>query len=106
MVTRRPYKDQLGKVSREAWIAHKLKMQKRRKAGEKDQEEIVERRRIEGTSLKLEVMQKVPEQVVQERMSQGKGVKGLKEKKESTRMVYRRDEGKNMILLWRKALKK
>ena len=30
MVTRRPYKDQFGKVS-----VHKLKMKKRRKAGEK-----------------------------------------------------------------------
>ena len=44
-------------------------------------EEIVERKRIEGNSLKLEVMQKVPELVVHERMSQGKRVKGLKEKK-------------------------
>ena len=44
-------------------------------------EEIWERRRIEGSSLKLEVMQKVPELVVHERMSQGKGVKGLEEKK-------------------------
>ena len=44
-------------------------------------EEILERRRIEGSSLKLEIMQKVPELVVHERMSQGKGVKGRKEKK-------------------------
>ena len=43
--------------------------------------EILERRRMEGTSLQLDVMQKVPEKVVHERMSQGKGVKGLKEKK-------------------------
>ena len=41
----------------------------------------MERRRMEGSSTKLEVMQKVPEPVVHERMSQGKGVKGLKEKK-------------------------
>ena len=44
-------------------------------------EEILERRRMKGSSLKLEVMQNVPELVVHERMSQGKGVKGLKEKK-------------------------
>ena len=36
---------------------------------------------MEGRSLQLKVMQKVPEQVVHERMSQGKGVKGFKEKK-------------------------
>ena len=35
---------------------------------------------LTGNSLKLEVMQKVPELVVHERMSQGKRVKGLKEK--------------------------
>ena len=44
-------------------------------------EEILERRSIGGDSLKLEVMQKVSEPVVHERMSQGKGVKGRKEKK-------------------------
>ena len=38
-------------------------------------------RGIEGNSLKLVVMQKVPGLVVQERMSQGEGVKGLKDKK-------------------------
>ena len=43
-------------------------------------EEILERRRMKGSSLKLEVMQKVQELVVHERMSHGKGVKGLKEK--------------------------
>ena len=36
---------------------------------------------MEGSSLQLEVMQKVLELVVHERMSQGKGVKGFKEKK-------------------------
>ena len=34
VVSRRPYKDQLGKVSCEAGIVHKWKMKKRRKAGE------------------------------------------------------------------------
>ena len=45
-------------------------------------EGIVERRRTEGSSLKLNAMQRVPELVVNERMSQGKRVKSLKEKKE------------------------
>ena len=36
---------------------------------------------MEGSSLKLEVMHNLPELVVHERMSQGKGVKSLKEKK-------------------------
>ena len=44
-------------------------------------EDILERRRMEGSSLQSDVMRKVPEQVVHERMSQGKGVKGFKEKK-------------------------
>ena len=44
-------------------------------------EDILERRRIEGSFLKLEVMQKVLELVVHESMSKGKGVKGLREKK-------------------------
>ena len=39
-------------------------------------EEIVERRRSEGSSVKVEVMHKVPELVVHEGMSHGKGVKG------------------------------
>ena len=39
-------------------------------------EEIVERRRIEGSSLKLEVMQNVLEPMLHEQMSQCKGVKG------------------------------
>ena len=41
-------------------------------------EEIVERRRMEGSSLKLDAMQKVPELVVNERMSQGERVKNPK----------------------------
>ena len=68
-------------------------MKKKREAGEKrDQiaaqwdeeqklEEILERKRMEGSSLQLEVMRKVPELVVHECMSQDKGVKGFKEKK-------------------------
>ena len=41
-------------------------------------EETVERRRVEGSSFKLDVMQKVLELVVNERMSQGKRVKNPK----------------------------
>ena len=44
-------------------------------------EGIVERRRMEGSSLNLDAMQKVPELVVNERTSQGKRVKSPKEKK-------------------------
>ena len=46
-------------------------MKKRRRRDEKLQE-ILERRRMEGSSLQTEVMQKVPELVVHERMSQAK----------------------------------
>ena len=41
----------------------------------------MKRRRMEGSSLQLNVMQQVSELVVNERMSPGKGVKGFKEKK-------------------------
>ena len=44
-------------------------------------EDILERRRMEGSSEQLEVMQHVPELFVHERLSQGTGVKGIKEKK-------------------------
>ena len=44
-------------------------------------EEILERRRMKGSSLQLEVMKKVLEVVVHERMSQSRGVKGFKERK-------------------------
>ena len=42
---------------------------------------IVEQRRIEGDSLKLEVIRKAPEPVVHERMSHGEGVRGPKERR-------------------------
>ena len=48
---------------------------------EQNLEEILERRRIDGSSLQLEAMRDALELVVHERMSQGKGVKGRKEKK-------------------------
>ena len=44
-------------------------------------EETLGQRRVERYSLQAEVMQKAPESVVHERMSQGKGVKCTKEKK-------------------------
>ena len=71
-----------------SWIAHKLKMKKRRKADEKGTKWQPSGRRskncmrwIEGDSLKLEYMRKAPELVVHERMSQGDRERGLKEKK-------------------------
>ena len=48
---------------------------------EQELDEILEQRGNEGDSLKLEVMRKAPELVVHERMSQGEGVRGPKEKK-------------------------
>ena len=47
-------------------------------------EEIVERRRMEGSSLKLDVIQKVLELVVNERVSQGERVENPREKKKVT----------------------
>ena len=44
-------------------------------------EDIVERRRMEGSSLKLDVIQKVPELAVNEPMSQGERVKNPTVKK-------------------------
>ena len=44
-------------------------------------EDILERRRMAGSSLQLEVMRKVPELVVHERVSQGQGVNCFREKK-------------------------
>ena len=41
-------------------------------AEDEKMEKALERRRMEGNSLQAEVMQKVPELVVHERMSQGK----------------------------------
>ena len=51
-------------------------------------EEVLQRRRMEGSSLQAEVTQKVPELVVLERMSQGEEVRGYKRKEESERMDY------------------
>ena len=44
-------------------------------------DDLIERRRIEGSSLKLDVMQKVPELVGNKRTSQGEKEKDTKEKK-------------------------
>ena len=51
---------------------------------EQHSDDMVERRRMEGSSLKLDVMQKVLELVVTERMSQGGKVKNPEEKKKVT----------------------
>ena len=44
-------------------------------------EDSLERRRAEGVSLQAKVLQKVPELVVHERMSQCKKLKGIEENK-------------------------
>ena len=51
-------------------------------------EEILEQRRVDGGSLQAEVMQKVPELVVRERMSQGKQGESCGRKGKSERMVH------------------
>ena len=57
-------------------------------------EEIVERRRMEGSSLKLDAMQKVLELVVNERMSQGERVRNSNEKKKVPGWSIEENEGK------------
>ena len=47
---------------------------------EQKMEEILEQKGMEGSPGQLEVVRRVPELVVHDRMSQGKRVKGLKEK--------------------------
>ena len=112
MVKRMTYKDQLS----EAGTAHRLKMKKKRKAGEKGtkwQHSGMKSKnwrrswnkegwkKAPGSRRSCE---KVPELVVQERVSQGKGVKGLKEKKKV--QGWSIDEMKeNQMLLWWKTLK-
>ena len=72
---------------------------------ERKLEEFLERRRMEESTLHLDVMQKAPELVVQERMSQGKGVKGLiAKKKRPGRSIEEMKE--DQMLLWWKTLKK
>ena len=56
---------------------------------------------MEGSSLQLEVLRKVPELVVKERMSQGIGVKGFKEKKKVTGWSMEEMEEKPNIAVWR-----
>ena len=48
---------------------------------EQQLDDLIERRRMKGSSLKLDVMQKVPELVVYKRMSQGEKGEDTKEKK-------------------------
>ena len=78
----RPSKGQSGRGTSKAGTVRisKLKERRKRRYGRKKAENeklevILEQRRMEGCSLQVEVMQKAPEFVVQERMSQGKGVK-------------------------------
>ena len=51
-------------------------------------DDLIEGRRMKGSSLKLDVIQKAHEFVQNERMSQGGRVKKNKIKQESTRAVY------------------
>ena len=51
-------------------------------------EEILEQRRKEGNALKVDVMQKAPELVVHEGMTQGEKVTGAKVKKKVKGMVH------------------
>ena len=46
------------------------------------------RRRMEGSTLQVEIMQKAPELEVHERMTEGEEVKCTKEKRKLKRMVY------------------
>ena len=76
-----PYKD---------GIARRLRMKKKKKAGkkatkwqsiweeERHLEDRIEKRSMEGSSLKLDVIQKVPGLVAYKRMSQGDKVKNTK----------------------------
>ena len=62
--------------------------------------EIMERRRMEGSSLQVDAMQRVQELVVSERMLQGKRVKSLKEKKKIPRWSIEKMKEKQMRLWW------
>ena len=58
-------------------------------AGQWEEEQhLEERRRVEGSSFKLDVMQKVPELVVKKRMSKGEKGERHERKEESARMVH------------------
>ena len=65
-------------------------------------EEIVERRRIEGSSLKLEVMQKGTGACGAGNACHKVRGEASQRDEESTRMVYRRDEGKAKYCTLRK----
>ena len=90
MVTRRPYKDQLGQGVMRSWGCSHIENGEDEESWREGcqmsaQWKSWERRGIEGNSLKVEVMQKMPELLVREHMSQGKGVKRRKEKKKVPR---------------------
>ena len=86
---RRPHKEQSTKVT--ARKSNTKKRKQRRTGKKKHQmevqwtedervENILERRRMEGGSLQAEVVQKVPELVVHERMLQGEKAGGTRER--------------------------
>ena len=77
---RRPRKGQLGKVSSHAGTA-------RQWAEDERLDKILERRRMERSSLQAEVMDKALELEVHERMSQGEILR-VQKKRKSERMVY------------------
>ena len=104
-------------VHAQIWTARKSKTKERRKAGKRvtrlaaqwDEEQQLDKfleRRMEGSTLHLDVIQKAPELAVHERMSQGKRSEWYKSQHESEGMVHGRDEGKSQMFLWKKTRKK
>ena len=57
----------------------------------------MEQRRMEGSSLQVEAMQKVPEKVVHERMSQGERVKCTKGKKKGWSTEEMKDKANSLL---------
>ena len=56
--------------------------------GDHTLDENLGRRRMEGSTLQVEVTQKAPELVVHEQMTEGEEVKCTKEKRKVQKMVY------------------
>ena len=63
-----------------------------------------ERRKIEGSSLQVEIMQKMPELLVHEHVTRQRG-EASKREKETTRIASSIDKRKTKLLWW-KTLKK
>ena len=70
-----------GQNSKQRWDSSQIDQMTEQLEEEQDLDDLIERRRMEGSSLKLDVVQKNPELVVNERMSQGERVNDPKEKK-------------------------